>query len=65
MYISINKSLSYQVVLAQMNKHHKKSLEVKLRPLASSFSRTEIRNGESSYFWVDDWLGTRRIIDKT
>ncbi|XP_018465971.2 uncharacterized protein LOC108837423 [Raphanus sativus] len=38
---------------------------LKLRPLAASFLRTEIQNGESSYFWTDDWLGTGRLIDET
>lgn len=38
---------------------------LKLRPLVSEFMRCDVRNGESIYFWYDDWLGTCCLIDKT
>ena len=33
--------------------------------MVSGFIRSEIGNGESTYFWFDEWLGTRRLIEET
>ncbi|VVB16551.1 unnamed protein product [Arabis nemorensis] len=31
---------------------------LKLRPLAADFVRHAIKNGESTFFWLDNWLNT-------
>ncbi|XP_022560180.2 uncharacterized protein LOC111206959 [Brassica napus] len=38
---------------------------LQLRPEASSFMRCEVRSGDSTFFWFDNWLGTGSIIDTT
>lgn len=38
---------------------------LKLRPLVSGFIRSAIGNGEATYFWLDDWLGSGRQIEET
>lgn len=38
---------------------------LKLRPMVSMFMKCEVRSGESTYFWFDNWLGTGPLIDKT
>lgn len=38
---------------------------LKLKPMGNVFLRFDAQNGESTYFWLDNWLGTGRLIDKT
>ncbi|XP_013624016.1 PREDICTED: uncharacterized protein LOC106329983 [Brassica oleracea var. oleracea] len=38
---------------------------LKLRPLAYDCLRYEVNNGRSIYFWLDNWLGTGRLLDET
>ena len=38
---------------------------LKLRPEASKFMKIDVRSGESTFFWFDDWLGAGSIIDDT
>ena len=33
--------------------------------MGNVFLRFDAQNGESTYFWLDNWLGTGRLIDKT
>lgn len=36
-----------------------------LRPEVSRFFRSELRNGGSTFFWFDNWLGSGSIIEAT
>lgn len=38
---------------------------LKLRPLAYSFLRCEVRDGANTHFWFDNWLDRGRLIDIT
>ena len=38
---------------------------LKLRDLAYEFMKVEVRNGETTYFWFDNWMGSGRLIDVT
>ncbi|XP_013607844.1 PREDICTED: uncharacterized protein LOC106314527 [Brassica oleracea var. oleracea] len=38
---------------------------LKLQSFAFDFFRYEINNGRSTFFWLDNWLGTGRILDET
>lgn len=38
---------------------------LKLRPLAYSFMRWEVRDGATTHFWFDNWLDKGRLIDIT
>ncbi|XP_048605414.1 uncharacterized protein LOC125582968 [Brassica napus] len=38
---------------------------LKLRPLAYQFIRFEARDGNTAFFWFDDWLQMGRLIDIT
>ena len=38
---------------------------LKLRPEASKFMKIDVRSGESTFFWFNDWLGAGSIIDDT
>ena len=38
---------------------------LKLRNEAYGFFRMEVKDGKSTYFWFDNWLGNGRIIDIT
>ena len=38
---------------------------LQLRPLAYSFLKMEVRDGNAAYFWFDNWLGMGRLIDIT
>lgn len=38
---------------------------LKLRSFAFDFFRYEVNNGRSTFFWLDNWLGTGRLLDET
>ena len=38
---------------------------LKLRDLAYDFLKMEVRNGDTTFFWFDDWMGMGRLIDVT
>ncbi|XP_018473746.2 uncharacterized protein LOC108844960 [Raphanus sativus] len=38
---------------------------LKLREVAYDFFRMEVKDGKSTHFWFDDWLGKGRLIDIT
>lgn len=38
---------------------------LRLRGVAYQFMRHEVRNGESTYFWTDNWMKVWKLIDIT
>ena len=38
---------------------------LKLRDIAYDFLKMEVRNGDTTFFWFDDWMGMGRLIDIT
>lgn len=38
---------------------------LKLRDVAYGFFKIEVNDGESTYFWFDNWLDKGRLIDVT